>query len=126
MAESDGEQSETKSEKAPGWGAPIERFDAAWQRLEARLCAGVLVAEIASLTLWISLKGLASDYAPHENASGLVFRCMLTAAALGLVAHLATRGRGPTVHRAATTAAVAPTRLIPSAPRSGRAGHAAA
>jgi TRAP-type C4-dicarboxylate transport system permease small subunit len=84
----------------------LERLDAAWQRLEARLCAGVLVAEIASLSLWISLKGISSDYVPGGNASGLVYRAITGAAVLGVAAHLATRKRGPTVHRAATTAAV--------------------
>jgi len=102
MADKDGDKSDSKA----GWSGPVARFDAAWQKLEARLCAGVLVAEIASLTLWVSLKGLASDYAPHENASGLVYRCMLSAAVLGLVAHLATRRRGLSVNRAVTTAAV--------------------
>ena len=54
----------------------LQKIDAAWQRLESRLCAGVLVAEIASLTIWIALKGLSSDYKPGENASGLVFRSL--------------------------------------------------
>ncbi len=85
---------------------PLERVDAAWQRLEARLCAAVLVAEIASLTLWIALKGLSSDYVPGGNAAGLIFRAMVGATALGVAAHLGTRRRGQTVHRAATTAAV--------------------
>lgn len=85
---------------------PLERLDAAWQRIEARLCAGVLVAEIASLTLWISLKGLSSDYVPGGNASGLVYRAIVGAAVLGIAAHLATRKRGGMVHRAATSAAV--------------------
>lgn len=88
------------------WGAPVARLDAAWQRLEARLCASVLVAEIGSLALWISLKGLASDYVPGGNASGLVYRSILTAAALGVAAHLATRRGDPKTHRVATTIAV--------------------
>jgi TRAP-type C4-dicarboxylate transport system permease small subunit len=83
----------------------LEKIDAGWQRLEARLCAGVLVAEIASLTLWIALKGLSSDYRPGENSSGLVFRAMTTAVVLGVVAHLATRKQSERVHRIATTAA---------------------
>ena len=86
--------------------SPLERIDAGWQRLESRLCAGVLVAEIASLTLWIALKGLSSDYKPGENASGLVFRAMITAALLGIAAHLGTRKQTPRVHRIATTSAV--------------------
>jgi TRAP-type C4-dicarboxylate transport system permease small subunit len=85
---------------------PLQRLDAAWQRLEARLCAAVLVAEIASLTLWISLKGLSTDYVPGANVSGIVYRAIVGAAVLGTVAHLATRTRGTTVHRAATTGAV--------------------
>jgi TRAP-type C4-dicarboxylate transport system permease small subunit len=87
-------------------GSPLQRLDAAWQRLEARLCAGVLVAEILSLTLWVSLKGLSAATTPGGSASGLVYRAILTATALGLVAHLATRTRGLTAHRTVTTAAV--------------------
>ncbi|HEY8039119.1 MAG TPA: TRAP transporter small permease subunit [Polyangiaceae bacterium] len=97
------QKEEPRSEGA--WGAPIARFDAAWQRLEARLCAGVIVAEIASLTLWISLKGLSSDYT-GGNASGLVYRSLLTGAALGLASHLVVRKREARVKQLATTIAV--------------------
>jgi TRAP-type C4-dicarboxylate transport system permease small subunit len=89
-----------------GWGEHVARADAAWQRIEARLCAGVLVAEIASLTLWISLKGLSTDYVPGANASGLVYRSILTATVLAVGVHLATRKQPERVHRIATTAAV--------------------
>jgi TRAP-type C4-dicarboxylate transport system permease small subunit len=84
----------------------LETIDAAWQRIEARMCAGVLVAEIASLTVWITLKGLSADFKPGENASGLVFRSLVTAALLGIVVHLATRKGAERTHRLATTAAV--------------------
>jgi hypothetical protein len=96
---------DAKAEKGKGQH-PLERLDAAWQRLESRLCAGVLVAEIASLTLWISLKGLSADYVPGGNASGLVYRAIVGATVLGIAAHLATRKRGEKVHRGATVAAV--------------------
>jgi TRAP-type C4-dicarboxylate transport system permease small subunit len=88
------------------WGEPIARLDAAWQKLEARICAGVLVVEIAALTLWIALNGLAKDYTPGQNAGGLVFRGLVTAAVLGSVVHLATRKPKENVHAVATTAAV--------------------
>jgi hypothetical protein len=87
----------------------LERLDAAWQRIEARLCAGVLVAEIASLTLWISLKGLSSDYVPGGNASGVVYRAILTATALGVAAHLVCarlRSLRPGIRTAVSTGAV--------------------
>lgn len=83
------------------WSEGLARLDERWQRLEARLCAGVLIAEIASLTVWISLKGLSTDYAPGGNAAGLAYRCAVGAAVLACVAHLFTRGRPPMVHRAA-------------------------
>jgi Tripartite ATP-independent periplasmic transporters, DctQ component len=84
----------------------LQKIDERWQRIESRMCAAVLVAEIASLTLWISLKGLAADYVPGGNASGIVYRAMLGAAVLGGAAHLATRKQAPRVHVAATTAAI--------------------
>jgi TRAP-type C4-dicarboxylate transport system permease small subunit len=99
-------RAEVSAAKEKSWGEVVARADAGWQRLEARLCGGVLVAEIVSLTLWVSLKGLSSDYVPGANASGLVYRSIVTATALGLAAHLATRKRDESVHRMATTAAV--------------------
>jgi hypothetical protein len=84
----------------------ISRFDEGWQRLEARLCAAVLVAEIASLTLWISLKGLSSDFVSGGNAAGLVYRCVATAALLGACAHGLTRKRAANVNRLAVAAAM--------------------
>ncbi len=45
----------------------LQKLDDGWQRLESRLCAAVLVAEIASLTLWIALKGLSSDSSPTRT-----------------------------------------------------------
>ncbi|HEY1693207.1 MAG TPA: TRAP transporter small permease subunit [Polyangiaceae bacterium] len=95
-----------KTKPPRGDDAPLQRLDAAWQRLEARLCAGVLVAEIASLTLWVSLKGLSADYMPGATSAGLVYRAILTATVLGVAAHLATRKQAPRVHAIATTIAV--------------------
>jgi len=79
------------SSSGAAWRGPISRIDEAWQRFEARLCAAVLVAEIASLTLWVSLKGLSSESAPGGNGAGLVYRCVVTAAVLGAGAHLLMR-----------------------------------
>jgi TRAP-type C4-dicarboxylate transport system permease small subunit len=88
------------------WGEPIARLDEAWQRIEARLCAAVLLAEIASLGVWISLTGLSTDFAPGSNASGVVYRSIVTAALLGCSAHLLARKRAAAVHRLAVTAAM--------------------
>ncbi|HXN31205.1 MAG TPA: TRAP transporter small permease subunit, partial [Polyangiaceae bacterium] len=94
------------------WRGPISRFDEAWQRLEARLCAAVLVAEIASLTLWISLKGLSTDFVSGGNSAGLVYRCIATAALLGACVHglarrfLSSDRRAASVHRGLVTASM--------------------
>jgi TRAP-type C4-dicarboxylate transport system permease small subunit len=77
------------------WGEPLMRLDQRWTKLESRLCAWVLVTEIAALCLWISLKGLSAEYMTGEggekNLSGLVFRALLTSVVFGLGAHFATR-----------------------------------
>ena len=75
------------------WGEPLVRFDKAWTRFESRLCAWVLMAEIAALCLWISLKGLSAEYQPGatSNISGIVFRSLLSSVALGILAHRITR-----------------------------------
>jgi TRAP-type C4-dicarboxylate transport system permease small subunit len=89
-----------------GWGEPLVRFDAAWQRLESRLCTGVLVAEILSLTLWIFLRGLATDFMPGGSPAGLLCRSMITTALFGTIAHLATKQQTVTVQRIVVTAAM--------------------
>jgi len=78
---------------ARAWAARLERVDALWQRIEAVLCTAVLAAEILSLTLWVSLRGLSTDYVRGANASGLIYRSTVTAAFLGIAVHLVTRGR---------------------------------
>ncbi|HEY4016757.1 MAG TPA: TRAP transporter small permease subunit [Polyangiaceae bacterium] len=93
------------------WARPIARFDEAWQRLEARLCAGVLVAEVSALAAWISLKGLSIDWTSGGGAAGLAYRSLVSAAALGLAAHglarAGKRGGAPTAHAVAVTCAMA-------------------
>jgi hypothetical protein len=88
------------------WGKPLLRLDASWQLLESRICAAVLAVEIAALALWVFLRGLASDYFPGENAAGLICRSLLSAAAFGVLAHLATRKRGLVIHRAGVSGAL--------------------
>jgi len=79
------------------WGEPLVRFDRAWTRFESRLCAWVLMAEVTALCLWISLKGLSAEYQTtgegDKNVSGIVFRALITATALGLVANRVMRPR---------------------------------
>jgi hypothetical protein len=86
------------------WGDPLWRFDVAWQRLEAVLCASVLVAEIASLTLWVTLRGLATD--TTGGSGGIVCRSLLTMTALAVGAHLATRKTGGRMHAVTVTVAI--------------------
>ncbi len=105
----DGAYKDTLLQKKAGrrraWAKALERFDLAWQSLEARLCSAVLITEVASLTLWIALKGLSTDYAPGGNAAGLLCRSLISAAVLGGVAHLVTRSRGGKMHRRAVASA---------------------
>lgn len=88
------------------WGKPLLRLDASWQALESRLCATVLAIEVAALSIWVFLRGLASDYFPGENAAGLICRSLLTAGLLSTLAHLATHKRGLAIHRAGVASAL--------------------
>ena len=74
--------SEDTPEKA-AWGAPLDKLDRAWTKLDARLCAIVLVADFMTLVGWISLKALSNS---GRGGGGMVFRCMLTALVLGVIA----------------------------------------
>src|SRR5262245_3996306 len=82
------------------WGAPLDRLDRAWTKLEARLCAAVLVAEILTLVFWIGIRALSSS---GGGGAGLFFRCLLTAAVFGYAAHRASK-KHPR-HEVITTAA---------------------
>jgi len=84
------------------WGAPIDRVDRAWTKLDARLCAAVLIADAMTLVAWISLKALSHT---GTGGSGRVFRCLAGALVLGGVTHLLTRKRHER-HEAITTGAV--------------------
>ncbi len=86
----------------PSWGPAVARFDAGWQRVESWVCLGVLAAEILSLTLWVALKGLATE-SGYGDRSGLACRSLLSMACLGTAAHLASRWAlraRPALHRA--------------------------
>lgn len=91
--------------KAAAWGRPFARLDAAWTRFESLLCAGVLIAEILALCLWIALKGLSTP-TDAGNAAGLVFRSALGAVALGFVAYGVTRKRALTIQRTAVLGSI--------------------
>ena len=75
--------------KAP-WGAPLDKFDRAWSKLDARLCAFVLLADVLTLVFWISMKALSST---GKAGPGFIFHCMLCATVVGGLAHVATRNR---------------------------------
>lgn len=103
-------QNQAPSSEAPPpqgapWAAPLVRLDEGWQSLEARLCAWVLIFEVSSLTLWIALKGLSTDYT-GGNAAGLLTRQLISMAVLGGGAHLAFRERGGKTHRNAVLAGI--------------------
>lgn len=72
-----------EAQKPAAWGKPLDRFDRAWTKLEARLCAGVLVLEFSTLVFWIAMKSLAST---GRGGPGMVFRSLFTAAVLGAIA----------------------------------------
>jgi TRAP-type C4-dicarboxylate transport system permease small subunit len=80
---------------AKPWGDAVAHLDTAWTKLEARLAAGVLVAEILALCAWIALRGLSAEYQVgaqgDKNLSGLVFRALLGAVVFGLASFLLTR-----------------------------------
>ena len=81
----------TPAEHKPGWGLALAKLDKKWTKLEATLCAYVLIAEIIALCIWITLKGLSAEYVPGGDRSGLVFRGLLGAVVLALVAHKLTK-----------------------------------
>jgi hypothetical protein len=93
------------------WGAPLDKLNRLWVRIEQRLAVWAIVTEIATLVLWVSMKGLAAYYTPGGNVIGLIYRSIVSAIVLGFVAHLLTRpkkGAPPSLKNAVivTTAVV--------------------
>src|ERR1700727_3171327 len=108
-----GDKGEAVAKKA--WGEPLARLDKKWTSLESRLCAWVLMAEVAALCLWIALKGLSAEYQTtgegDKNGSGSVFRGLISATVLGPAAHRFTRPKADDEaqkqrHRVVVTTAV--------------------
>jgi hypothetical protein len=77
--------------KVAPWGLVLAKLDKKWTRFEALLCAGVLLSEIAALCLWISLKGFSAEYTPGGDKSGVLFRAVLAAVILGIIANKFTK-----------------------------------
>jgi TRAP-type C4-dicarboxylate transport system permease small subunit len=77
----------TLDKKIAPWGLLLAKLDKKWTRLEALLCAGVLLAEIAALCMWISLKGFSAEYTPGGDKSGVLFRGVFAAVILGIIAN---------------------------------------
>jgi hypothetical protein len=72
------------------WAAPLDRLDRAWTKLDARLCAVVLIADAVTLVSWVSIKAMS---ATGTGGAGRVFRCLVTALVLGVATHFLTRKR---------------------------------
>lgn len=70
------------------WAEPLNRLDKAWTKLDARLTAGVLVAEALALVFWLSVDALSK---PGAGGPGMVYRCLLTSIVFAVAAHLASR-----------------------------------
>jgi TRAP-type C4-dicarboxylate transport system permease small subunit len=92
--------------KAPAaWGDPVHRFSEAWTRLEIRLCAAVLIAEIVALCAWVLLKGLAEPPG-SDSPAGVIVRAAVGAIVLGLGTYWVVRKRNPMLIRYATAGAI--------------------
>jgi TRAP-type C4-dicarboxylate transport system permease small subunit len=99
-------EGKTPGGKAPAaWGNPVHRFSEAWTRLEIRLCAAVLIAEIVALCAWVLLKGLAEPPG-SDSPAGVIVRAAVGAIVLGLGTYWVVRKRNPMLIRYATAGAI--------------------
>jgi len=99
---------------AKAWGAPFDRLDRRWTGLEQFIAVGAILLEIATLTAWVALKGLATS-----SSIGVLFRALVGAVVLGLVAYLIVRpkrGQAPQVwqHIVVTVAVIIGVALAPT------------
>src|SRR5215831_5807209 len=90
------------SEEKTGLGDRLMRLDVAWTKLEARLCASVLVMNVLALCVWVFLSGMSAE----GNLAGVVFRSLAGATVLGFITHKLTKKREEVQHAIAVTLAV--------------------
>ena len=85
------------------WGAPLARLDRAWTKLETRLAALVLIAEVVTLVFWIALRALSST---GTGGGGMIFRAITGALVVGLGVWFGTKSRPAKLRERLTTGAV--------------------
>lgn len=73
------------NEPPPGasWGRPFVSIEKWWTWFEVRLLVVVILGLVASMVLWISLKGMSSPVEAQSNA-GVVFRGIIGAIVFGV------------------------------------------
>ncbi len=74
------------------WAVPLVKFEHRWTWLEVRMMFGALIALMLVLVFWASMGSMADSLESAVPKGGL-FRMIVGASALGLVARLATRNR---------------------------------
>lgn len=87
------------------WADPLFRLDVGWTTFETWLAVTVLGLEIFALSLWVMLKGLSTP-ADSESAAGFVFRAIIGAMILGMIAYHGLKNQGLAVRRWASIAGV--------------------
>ena len=97
-----GKSTEEHAIPKQAWGEALLRFDARWTRFESRLCGWVLILDIAALVTWVTLSGLSGE----GTVAAVVFRSMVGATVLGMIANQVTKTREPKINGIAVTAAV--------------------
>jgi hypothetical protein len=93
------------TDQPAAWGAPLLKIDKLWVRIEQRLAVWVIVLELFTLCAWVAVKGFAAYYTPGGNVVGVIFRSVVGAIVLGLIAHLITRKQKTVINGFAVTAA---------------------
>lgn len=91
-------------------GPALLRLDRRWTSVEQYLAVFAIVAEIVTLVFWVALRAMASSYEESHSPIGPLFRGILGAIILGLIAHLILRPKPGQdqrlIHPVATTVAV--------------------
>lgn len=86
------------SPQGASWGLPLVVIDQKWTKWETYLCAGVLILEIAALSLWVALKGLSTP--PEGAKAGIVFRAITGSIVLGLAGYWGLKNQSRAIRRA--------------------------
>jgi TRAP-type C4-dicarboxylate transport system permease small subunit len=91
--------------KGARWADPIMKADLLWTEFETWLAVFALTLEILSMSLWVFLKGFSTP-TTGDTQAGVIFRSVVGATVLGMIAHFGLKKQSPKLRSRVTVGVV--------------------